>query len=71
MHKAVIQNLKTFLFHGEPYFEVAFTYLEDPDHLQRCRLGNDALPPHTKAGDIVWVQTLMSTVVGFHKEPPK
>ncbi len=70
MRKAVIQRVDTFLFHGEPWFEIAFTYLDEPDAVHAVRMGNDGVPPHTQPGDIVWVATMMNTVTGFHRNRP-
>lgn len=67
--KAIIQKLDMFLLHGEPYFEVAYSLTDEPGSFRVCRMGNDGLPPHTQAGDIVWAEFLMDTVLAFKKEP--
>jgi hypothetical protein len=71
MRKVIIQRMDMFLHHGEPYFDMAFSYLDVPgDNLSSCRLGNDAVPPYTKVGDILWAESVMNTVIRFQKSPP-
>lgn len=67
--KAVVQQLDPFLFHGEPYFQVGLTFVDDPEYIHKIRLGSDAVPPQTRVGDIVWVETVMGTVIKLYRQP--
>ena len=70
MRKVIVQRMELFLHHGEPYFNMAVSFLDtSSENLTQCRLGNDAIPPYTKVGDILWAETVMGTIIRFQKKP--
>lgn len=70
MRKVIVQRMDMFLHHGEPYFDLAISFLDIPnENLTACRLGNDAIPPYTKVGDILWAESVMGTIIRFQKTP--
>ncbi len=67
MRKAIIQRMEMFLHHGEPWFTLGITYLDDPELIYTIRLGSDAIPAHSKVGDIVVADSAGAVVVALRK----
>ena len=65
--QARIEGLRPFLIHSEPYTQVYFSHLDDPDTIHQTRLGSADLPEGLKVGDQVLVYSVMGVIAEIRK----
>ena len=65
--QARIEGLRPFLIHSEPYTQVYFSLLDDPDTIHQTRLGSADLPEGLKVGDQVLVYSVMGVIAEIRK----
>ena len=59
---ARIEGLRHFLIHSEPYTQIYYTLLDDPDNVLQARLGTPDLPEGLKVGDTVIIYSVLGIV---------
>lgn len=65
--QATIEGLRQFLIHSEPYIEIYYSLMDDPDTIHQTRLGSADLPEGLKVGDRVTIISVLGVVAAIHK----
>ena len=65
--RAIIEGIRRYMIHGEPYAIVYFSRCEDRDTIQQAQLSQDALPNDLRVGDTVVITFIGSIVAGIRR----
>jgi hypothetical protein len=63
--QAVLRRIQAISIHGQVFWEIVFTHLDDPEEqLHAARVGDEAIAGHTlEAGDRIELEYLVGAVV--------
>lgn len=65
---ALIEGLRRYTIHGEPYAVVYYSRDGDRETILRTQLSEDALPSSLRVGDAVVITLVGSIVAGIRRE---
>lgn len=65
--QATIEGLRQFLIHSEPYTEIYYSLVDDPDTILQTRLGSADLPDGLKVGDRVVLTMVLGIVADIRR----
>ena len=66
--EAIIHKAQPFDLHGTPYYQLVFSYANEPDIAREARLGQESVYDSPRPGDLVLIETVMDTVVDVRKK---
>jgi hypothetical protein len=71
---AIVEGLRSYTIHGDPYVILYFSHISDPDTIHHAQLSADALPAGLRVGDPIWVYRMLGVVAGVTRrdatQPP-
>lgn len=64
---ARIEGLRRFLIHSEPYTQVYYSHLDDPDTIHQTRMATPDLPDGLQVGDTVVIYSVVGVVAEIRR----
>ena len=64
---ARVEGLRAFLFHGEPWVQLYFSHLDEPETIRSERFSRDSLPDGLRVGDEIKVFYLLGSVASIRR----
>jgi len=65
---AVIHRVNPYLLHGEQYYEIVYSYTNEPDTLRQSRVAHTNIYPSPQEGDHVIVDAILSVITEIKKK---
>ena len=65
---AIIQRVKPYLLHGEQYYEILYSYTNEPDTLRQSRIAHTNIYPNPQEGDDVLIEAILSIITEIKKK---
>ncbi len=59
---AVLRRVNPYLLHGEQYYEIFYTYANEPDTLRQSRIAHNYIYPDPQEGDPVLIEALLNVI---------
>ena len=66
--EAVIRQVQPYELHGTPYYQLIFSYADEPNVAREARLASDAVYPDPQPGDAVLVEAVLNMVMEIKKK---
>ena len=64
---AVLRRVNPYLLHGEQYYEIFYTYTNEPDTLRQSRIAHNYIYPDPQEGDPVLIEALLNVITEIKK----
>ena len=64
---AVLRRVNPYLLHGEQYYEIFYTYTNEPDTLRQSRIAHNYIYVNPRAGDSVLIEALLNVITEIKK----
>ncbi len=64
---AVLRRVNPYLLHGEQYYEIFYTYTNEPDTLRQSRIAHNYIYPEPQEGDPVLIEALLNVITEIKK----
>lgn len=64
---AVLRRVNPYLLHGEQYYEIFYTYTNEPDTLRQSRIAHNYIYLNPREGDSVLIEALLSVITEIKK----
>ncbi len=65
---AVLRRVNPYLLHGEQYYEIFYTYTNEPDTLRQSRIAHNYIYPDPQEGDPVLIEALLNVITEIKKK---
>ncbi len=65
---AVLRRVNPYLLHGEQYYEIFYTYTNEPDTLRQSRIAHNYIYPDPQEGDPVLIEALLNVITEIRKK---
>ncbi len=65
---AVIHRVNPYLLHGEQYYEILYSYTNEPDVLRQSRVAHTNIYPDPQEGDQVLIEAILSVITEIKKK---
>jgi hypothetical protein len=65
---AVIHRVNPYLLHGEQYYEIHYSYTNEPDTLRQSRTAHDYIYPNPQEGDHVLIEAVLNVITEIKKK---
>ncbi len=65
---AVLRRVNPYLLHGEQYYEIFYTYANEPDTLRQSRIAHNYIYPDPQAGDEVLIEAVLNVIMEVKKK---
>ena len=65
---AVLRRVNPYLLHGEQYYEIFYTYTNEPDTLRQSRIAHNYIYPDPQDGDPVLIEALLNVITEIKKK---
>jgi hypothetical protein len=56
------------LLHGEQYYEIHYSYTNEPDTLRQSRIAHDYIYPNPPEGDDVLIEAILNIITEIKKK---
>ncbi|MCH8814179.1 MAG: hypothetical protein IH957_03650 [Chloroflexi bacterium] len=66
--EGVIRRVKPYLLHGEQYYEIVYSYADEPDALRQARVAHTNIYASPEAGDEVEIDAILSVITEIRKK---
>ena len=66
--EAIIRRLNPYELHGVRYYQLAVSYVDEPDSMQEVRISHDAIYANPADGDRVLVEMVLNVVTEVRKK---
>ena len=64
---AVLRRVNPYLLHGEQYYEIVYTYTNEPDTLRQSRIAHNYIYVNPREGDSVLIEALLNVITEIKK----
>ncbi len=64
---AVPRRVNPYLLHGEQYYEIFYTYTNEPDTLRQSRIAHNYIYVNPREGDSVLIEALLNVITEIKK----
>ncbi len=64
---AVLRRVNAYLLHGEQYYEIFYTYTNEPDTLRQSRIAHNYIYVNPREGDSVLIEALLNVITEIKK----
>ena len=64
---AVLRRVNPYLLHGEQYYEIVYTYTNEPDTLRQSRIAHNYIYRNPREGDSVLIEALLNVITEIKK----
>ncbi len=65
---AVLRRVNPYLLHGEQYYEIFYTYTNEPDTLRQSRIAHNYIYVNPQEGDPVLIEALLNVITEIKKK---
>ncbi len=65
---AVIRGVNRYELHGVPYYQLAISFVDEPDSAREVRISHDAIYGNPADGDRVLVEMVLNVVTQVRKK---
>jgi hypothetical protein len=65
---AVIHRVNPYLLHGEQYYEIHYSFTNEPDTLRQSRIAHDYIYPNPQEGDDVLIEAILNIITEIKKK---
>ena len=66
--EAVINRVNPYLLHGEQYYEIFYSYANEPDTLRQSRIAHTNIYSDPQAGDQVLIEAVLNVIMEIKKK---
>ncbi len=66
--EAVINRVNPYLLHGEQYYEIFYSYTNEPDMLRQSRNAHTNIYSDPQAGDQVLIEAVLNVIMEIKKK---
>jgi len=66
--EAVINRVNPYLLHGEQYYEIFYSYTNEPDTLRQSRIAHTNIYSGPQAGDEVLIEAVLNVIMEINKK---
>ena len=66
--EALIHRVNPYLLHGEQYYEILYSYTNEPDALRQSRIAHDYIYPNPQGGDRVFIEAILNVITEIKKK---
>ena len=66
--EAIIRRVNPYELHGVRYYQLAVSYVDEPDSMQEVRISHDAIYANPVDGDRVLVEMVLNVVTDVRKK---
>ncbi len=65
---AVIHRVNPYLLHGEQYYEILYSYTNEPDTLRQSGIAHTNIYPSPQEGDHVLIEAVLNIITEIKKK---
>lgn len=65
---AVIHRVNSYLLHGEQYYEILYSYTNEPDTPRQSRIAHTNIYPNPQEGDHVLIEAVLNVITEIKKK---
>ena len=66
--EAVINRVNPYLLHGEQYYEIYYSYTNEPDTLRQSRIAHTNIYSDPQAGDQILIEAVLNVIMDIKKK---
>lgn len=66
--EALIHRVDPYLLHGEQYYEIVYSYTNEPDALRQSRVAHDYIYANPQEGDHVLIEAVLNIITEISKK---
>ena len=66
--EAVIRRVNPYLLHGEQYYEIFYSYTNEPDALRQSRIAHTNIYSNPEEGDHVLIEAVLNVITEISKK---
>ncbi len=66
--EAIVRKVNPYELHGVRYYQLAVSYVEEPDSVREVRISHDAIYANPADGDRVLVEMVLNVVTEVRKK---
>ena len=66
--EAVINRVNPYLLHGEQYYEIFYSYTNEPDTLRQSRIAHTNIYSDPQAGDQILIEAVLNVIMDIKKK---
>ena len=66
--EAVIHRVNPYLLHGEQYYEILYSYTNEPDTLRQSRIAHTNIYSDPQEGDHVLIEAVLNVITEISKK---
>lgn len=67
--EAIVREVNRYELHGVPYYQLAVSYVDEPDSVREVRIAHDSIYGNPADGDRVLVEMVLNVVTEVRKKP--
>ena len=67
-HEAVLHRVNPYLLHGEQYYQILYSYANEPDTVREARLAHTNIYPDPKEGDTVLIEAVLNIITEIKRK---
>ena len=69
--EAVIRKVRPYELHGTSYYQLLFSYINEPEAAHEARIASDAIYADPKEGDAILVEAIVGIVTSVRRKEPQ
>ncbi len=66
--EAVLHRVKPYLLHGEQYYQILYSYANEPDTTREARVAHTNIYPDAKEGDTVLIEAVLNIITEIKRK---
>lgn len=66
--EAVLHRVNPYLLHGEQYYQLLYSYANQPDITQEARVAHTNIYPDPKEGDTVLIEAVLNIITKIERK---
>ena len=66
--EAIVRKVKPYDLHGVPHYQLAVSFVDEPDSVREVRIAHDSIYANPSAGDSIVVDMILSVVTEVRKK---
>ncbi len=67
--EAIVRGVKPYELHGVSHYQLAVSFVDEPDVVREVRIAHDAIYANPAEGDRVLIEMVLSVVTEVRKKP--
>ena len=66
--EAIVRNVKPYELHGVPHYQLAVSFVDEPDSVREVSIAHDSIYANPSVGDSIVVDMILSVVTEVRKK---